>query len=317
MWKRTAALCIALGICAVVAGAQSVGSVSDTGGDQAALQALVAAERAFARMSVERGVRESFLAYFADDGISFRPGPTRTREDLLKQPAPATRPPVMLDWQPVAAGVSRAGDLGYTTGPSVFTDQSPRAALPQYGYYFSIWKRQADGSWKVAVDLGVPTPAPAADAVAPALRLSPPGPPTKAAARAAANLAAERLALLARERAFARTAAASGLARAYERDADDSVRLQRSGIFPLTSKTDALRHLEGTRIALKRWEPLAADVAQSGDLGYTYGGYTWVGSAQPSATEEQGYYVRVWKRDARGRWRVVVDTLHQVPAEKK
>jgi len=36
---------------------------------------LINAERAFAKLAVERGVRESFIAYFADDGIGFAPHP--------------------------------------------------------------------------------------------------------------------------------------------------------------------------------------------------------------------------------------------------
>lgn len=73
-----------------------------------------------------------------------------------RQPAPATRPPVTLDWAPAWGDVSAAGDLGYTTGPFVFTDQGPAKRQPQRGYYFSIWRKQADGTWKVALDAGVP-----------------------------------------------------------------------------------------------------------------------------------------------------------------
>jgi hypothetical protein len=54
-----------------------------------ALASLVEAERAFARTSVERGVRESFLAFFAKDGISFQPAPFKTRAAILSRPTPA------------------------------------------------------------------------------------------------------------------------------------------------------------------------------------------------------------------------------------
>ena len=100
------------------------------------LASLVAAERAFARTSVEKGIRDSFLAFFADDGINFQPHPVKTREAILKRPAPAKRPPVTLNWEPAYADVSQAGDLGYTTGPYVLTDQSPQPSPPRYGFYF-------------------------------------------------------------------------------------------------------------------------------------------------------------------------------------
>src|SRR6185503_1875363 len=110
-----------------------------------ALASLVAAERAFARTSVEKGIRESFLEFFAEDGINFQPHPVKTREAILKRPAPATRPPVVLNWEPAYADISRAGDLGYTTGPYVLTDNSPQKRPPHYGFYFSVWKKQSDG----------------------------------------------------------------------------------------------------------------------------------------------------------------------------
>ena len=48
--------------------------------EEVALGSLVDAELAFARMGVERGVRDAFLANFADDGIAFEPAPVRLRE---------------------------------------------------------------------------------------------------------------------------------------------------------------------------------------------------------------------------------------------
>jgi hypothetical protein len=40
---------------------------------------LVNTERAFAKLAVERGVRESFVAYFADDGVGFAPHPHKVK----------------------------------------------------------------------------------------------------------------------------------------------------------------------------------------------------------------------------------------------
>jgi ketosteroid isomerase-like protein len=120
------------------------------------LASLVETERAFARDCVERGVRDSFLAFFADDAISFWPHPVNAREALLKQPAPSERPTTTLNWEPLLADVSGAGDLGYTTGPSLTTDDKQKPI--RSGYYFSIWRWQSDGSWKVELDIGIKTP---------------------------------------------------------------------------------------------------------------------------------------------------------------
>ena len=66
---------------------------------------------------------------------------------------------------------------------------------------------------------------------------------------------------------------------------------------------------QGTKF---RGEPLGADVSRSGDLGYAYGNYERIGD-----TPEAGYYARVWKKDAKGDWRIVMDTVSPVPAGSK
>jgi hypothetical protein len=72
---------------------------------------------------------------------------------------------------PVTGDVARAGDLGYTTGPWVRSERKPGGKPLAYGWYFTVWKRQVDGTWKVAADIGTTTPAhglPGTDAFRPA-----------------------------------------------------------------------------------------------------------------------------------------------------
>ena len=285
-----------------------------------ALSSLVAAERAFARTSVERGVREAFLAFFADDGINFQPHPTRTREALLRRPAPAAPPPVTLDWQPIFADVSRAGDLGYTTGPYTLTDRSESTPRTRHGYYFSIWKRQPDQTWKVVLDLGTQTPAPTAPApafqaplMADYRRLRPAPEPEGVSAT-----------LLKLEGDFAREVAQHGMERAYLGYLSEEARLNRDGRFPVVGREAARQFLAGRKYSL-RWQPIKADISRSGELGYTYGSYELIEpaagrpggqtSAAPSVGEK-GYYVRVWKRLPDGSWKVVFDATHALPIER-
>jgi hypothetical protein len=111
-------------------------------------ESLAVAERAFAAETVKVGFRDGFIKYFADDGIGFGPHPERTREKLLKLP-PATGPRrLMFNWAPMFGDVSEAGDLGYTTGPVLYTDLIDSSKPPRHGIYFSVWQKQSDGSWK-------------------------------------------------------------------------------------------------------------------------------------------------------------------------
>ena len=61
-----------------------------------------------------------------------------------------------LSWKPVGADVAASGDLGYTWGNWKY--QAPDTTY--YGNYFTAWKKQKDGSWKVALDGGNSSPKP-------------------------------------------------------------------------------------------------------------------------------------------------------------
>ncbi|HEX8163039.1 MAG TPA: nuclear transport factor 2 family protein [Pyrinomonadaceae bacterium] len=277
-----------------------------------ALASLVEAERAFARASVERGVRDSFIEFFAEDGIGFQPGPVKARAAFLSRPAPAAPPPVTLDWFPVHGDVSATGDLGYTTGPYVRTDNSPQKRPPAYGYYFSVWRKQADGAWKVALDLGIPTPAldlaaPGAKDFSPARRTGwKPG-------RGAQDAPSARDELLAAERAFAGAALTDGVERAFAGRVLDDARFYHSGALPVVGAKAISAYLSAN-VAKFSWDVTDAGAARSGDFGYTYGSYELVPAiGKGDGKTETGYFARVWKRDARGRWRAAMSVTHAAP----
>src|SRR4030095_2545307 len=119
-------------------------------------QALVQMERDFARSAATKGTRDAFLEFIADDGILFQPGPVNGKKFWTeRQPRKG-----LLSWEPIFADVSRAGDLGYTTGPWEFRPNGPDDQPVAFGQYFTIWKKQTDGSWKAALDRGVPNKKP-------------------------------------------------------------------------------------------------------------------------------------------------------------
>lgn len=282
-------------------------------GESPALSSLVAAERAFARTSVEKGVRESFLAFFADDGINFQPHPTKTREAFLSSPAPATRPPIVLEWEPVWADVAEAGDLGYTTGPWTLTDFSPDKRPTRRGYYFSVWKKQADGNWKVVLDLGTQHSVPTMQ--------QPTFHSPRSTARAKKSgtqmsLDEGRAALKELEHKFQQAAKERGFSKAFADYLTDESRLHRQQMLPLVGK-DAIEGFVSRKSWTLTWEPIYSDIAQSGDLGYVYGSYTLTDNPKSAAAIEKGYYARVWKRGADGKWKVALDVTSPLPPEQK
>jgi ketosteroid isomerase-like protein len=57
--------------------------------------------------------------------------------------------------------MAASGDLGYTYGNYIFKSKNKEGkVVTSYGKYISVWKKQKDSSWKVAVDMGNSIPEP-------------------------------------------------------------------------------------------------------------------------------------------------------------
>ena len=57
------------------------------------------------------------------------------------------------------------------------------------------------------------------------------------------------------------------------------------------------------------WKPMYADVAESGELGYTFGIYEFKAmNPEGNPIIGNGTYVSIWKKDQFGNWKLVLDT---------
>jgi ketosteroid isomerase-like protein len=64
-----------------------------------------------------------------------------------------------LTWAPSRGEVIGAGDLGYTVGRSVYRSKGADGKpTERHGQYVTVWKKQADGTWKVIYDTGSTLP---------------------------------------------------------------------------------------------------------------------------------------------------------------
>jgi ketosteroid isomerase-like protein len=254
---------------------------------------LAASELAFAKRSVEQGMRAAFIEYFADDGINFAPDPGNTRARYRARPEAIE--PFILDWHPAIAAVARAGDLGFTTGPYAITGRAPAVREPAQGMFFSVWRRQPDGNWRVIVDGGAPTRAPVPDA---AFGEDPQ--PLISIAKAAGAAGQKTLFELEAQPLFGEPAAANGYAALLA----DEARLV-IGPTPPALGRDAIVALLAERQLKFRWETLAAGVSRSDDLGYSYGRLHLLAAREKTT----GHYVHVWMRDRGGHWRIVAELM--------
>ena len=270
------------------------------------LAPVVEAEHAFAQYSIEHGMKDAFLRFAAPDGVIVRREPVNAIQTWA-QVSPA--PTALLTWWPTYADVSRAGDLGWTTGPYELREKPSDEKPAGTGHFFTVWRRQPDGSFKFVLDLGAPHPAP--DATETALQY--PASLKKSAPTASEfpDTPSARKSLLEAERALSSDSSAKGARAALLARADESLRMYRQGAFPVVGRQAVERALK-VQTEFIKWNALKGDVAASGDLGYAYGTYEVRANASDAQPAERGNYARVWKRVG-GQWRVVFQVANPVP----
>jgi ketosteroid isomerase-like protein len=111
------------------------------------------------------------------------------------------------------------------------------------------------------------------------------------------------------EKAFAELAAREGVGAAFlVFAAEDAVLLR--GKRMISGKAEIEKYFASSPLSDVKltWEPSFIDVAQSGDMAYTYGSYIFSAKdTAGAAMEETGIFHTVWKRQDDGSWKFVWD----------
>lgn len=259
-----------------------------------AVSSLVAAEKAFAALSAKEGMKKAFLTYLADDAIVFHPGPVNGREHWMK----AKESPARLEWRPTLAFVAESGELGYTSGPWIYTPSPDLDQPPRYGYFVSVWKKQKNGKWKVVLDLGATTGFVHADT---SLVV-----PPASASRGRLTMSAERLRVLEAEKKLSALSTSAGLAAAFDKFLAEDARVYRDGMPPLIGRADILGFASGGSMELAT-TVTSCTLSNARDMAYTYGKYT----LQRKDATESGYFFRIWRK--LGEWKLVNEVLSAAP----
>jgi ketosteroid isomerase-like protein len=135
-----------------------LGSCTSTGVNDKASEELIKADKAFSKLSEEKGMNTAFLSYIAEEAVLLRPnkqpikGKQKIQEIYSKPDSTFT-----LTWEPLFAEISRSGELGYTYGIYNFESYGPDG-LPvvEKGTYATFWEKNDDGAWKFVLDTGNP-----------------------------------------------------------------------------------------------------------------------------------------------------------------
>jgi uncharacterized protein (TIGR02246 family) len=109
---------------------------------------------------------DKFLSFYAPDGVLMVEGTPDARGTAgLREGAEALfkDPNFALSFEPDSVVVSRSSDMAYETGHYTLSVTGPaKKPITVPGQYVVVWRKQADGTWKVAVDAPVSDPPTAA-----------------------------------------------------------------------------------------------------------------------------------------------------------
>jgi ketosteroid isomerase-like protein len=305
------------------------------------LASLVDAETAFSALSVEKGMKVAFLAYLADDGIIYRPGPILGRDSWKKR----SSPPGTLIWEPSYAEVSTNGDLGLSTGPWEYRPADSTGGETAYGQFVSVWRRlEEDGPWMVAVDLGISHPKPAESVGGVTFTPGPehvlPAQPKKSSVSFSFGgmisgggggvgigvgsadspyddsyhqaMASQMHRMMSAERTLAYELRSKDPGRAFPKLAASDVRVLRGGSEPVVGITEGAA-LAGTgRPHALEYRAHGHGVSGALDMGFSYG--ITLRTPQGASKPDTAGYLHVWRKDGvSGEWKLALDVESAYP----
>jgi ketosteroid isomerase-like protein len=265
-------------------------------GDPSAAREIAKIDGEYSNLSIAKGMPAASVEYFAEHGVVFAPGAVNGK----KYWAGRTDFTGTLVWQPIFAFAAGAADLGYTTG--IWELKNPLSLA--FGHYVTIWARQRDGQWKIALDVGTENPQPPESP--PSLQLLPPD--VTAGTQAHEN---SRRNLQKTERQFSQ-AAHNGIGRAILDYATDDIRVHREKSLPAVGLVAAGLMLTSDHGKII-FESGGSKMSGSGDLSYSYGKY----SEERGNVVERGIYLMIWRANMNGDWKLALNLQKKLlPAAK-
>jgi ketosteroid isomerase-like protein len=204
-------------------------------------------------------------------------------------------------WQPVRAEVSADGRSGYSYGYTIYSSVTNGTPTIRVDRYIGFWRREQAG-WRIAgyaETYGAPPPALSLprEAVAAVVRDAP-------MSRARGPLEQVRGA----DTAFSALAQRVGTGRAFGVFAAENAQIFSTPGEFLTGPNEISEAFGPTGDGNLVWHPVAGEVSQSGDLGFTVGNAVFTGKREDGGPViRYSKYLTVWKKQRDGGWRYVVD----------
>lgn len=256
-----------------------------------ALKSLVDAEWSFINFAKDSTTRDAFWAQFTDETILFGEGPVNAKRAYEHQPANAS----WLKWEPTFSDIATSGDFGYNTGPWEYRVLKTDAQPLTFGHFVSVWRKQEDGVWKLALDIGIDHPKPQA--------LAQWKTATRVTTPAALPAKETKTFLKELEQNFI-DAQVKNKATAYKQSLSDEARLYRPGKEPMIDRNQIDNFLMNELSVT--YQVIDSSIASTHDLGYVYG--KAIVHLTPTQTKAANY-LRIWKHETGEGWRIVLDLV--------
>lgn len=265
-------------------------SISIYAQNEIAVKELVQAEWNFINLAKETNTRDAFLAQFTDETIVFGEGPVIAKR-VYENQQPNNG---WLKWEPVFSDVARSGDFGFNTGPWEFRINRADEKAVTYGDFISFWGKQADGTWKLLIDIGIEHGQPVQTS------------PWKSSSINFEKVPAELKSIKQIEKVEQNFVEALTFAKspAYQKVLSREARLYRPGKEPITDSEAILKHIDAELPIT--FTKAGQQLASSGDLGYVYG--TAVVQLTGNQTKAANY-IHVWKQEEDHGWKLVLDLI--------
>jgi ketosteroid isomerase-like protein len=267
-------------------------------------RSLIETDNKLAERSRMQGFNQAFLNTFGEGAVVFRRGPVGAEGTY--QSVDPSRGSATLESRANYIEFSRAGDLGLTTGPYRYTMESDGELRRVHGHFVTIW-RKFDSEWRMVADITVRVPGVLSLDVEANLRESEQALAESAADTLTANNTLESL--VAAEDLLVRAINFRGGRRAMLRYGLDNQRIYVPGMAPgIGSEAGAMVYGafmdERVSMSLVSHQPGGAYMAESGDVGYTYGTMT------ADASDFAVNYLRFWRYTESGEWKIAVEVVN-------
>ena len=101
------------------------------------------------------------VAHYSNDAAVANPGMALASDEVSRKMAISqflSDPSVKISFASDRVGVAQSGELAYTRGHYSIDATDPKTKQPKIetGNYITVWKKQADGSWKAVEDFVTP-----------------------------------------------------------------------------------------------------------------------------------------------------------------